>query len=504
MAKTVPASELIELCALEPRLFASEFFPETVRQESALFHSKVWEMLESSARLVNIQMFRGSGKTTTLRLFMAKRIAYGISRTIMYIGRSQDKAIQSLVWLRRQIEHNKKLKTVYSLAPGSKWQDVEIRIQHGILGHEIAVLAYGITGSIRGVNIDDYRPDLIIVDDFLDEENSATDEQRDKMSELLYGALVNSLSPASETPDAKLALLQTPHNKLDVSTQALEDPSWLSLRIGCWTPETEELAVHDRESSWSARFSTDELLANKQAHLRRNAVSTFLREMECKLSAPETSAFRASWLHFYDLPPERESMIVIGAIDPVPPPTDAQLAKGLKGKDSECLAILGSWKNEYYLLDYSVNRGHEPSWTVAEFFRLSLKYKPSVWVIEAIAYQKTLEWILRQSMKERGIYFPVNELRDKRSKYDRIVDAFAGPASNGVLHLHKSHTEFISQFTAYPDVPHDDVLDAFAMCMLNMPLFGVGVQPVQSNPLPRSDNVAYLNSRPVRYHYGAP
>ena len=292
MAKTVPASELIELCALEPRLFASEFFPETVRQESAPFHSKVWEMLESSARLVNIQMFRGSGKTTTLRLFMAKRIAYGISRTIMYIGRSQDKAIQSLVWLRRQIEHNKKLKTVYSLAPGSKWQDVEIRIQHGILGHEIAVLAYGITGSIRGVNIDDYRPDLIIVDDFLDEENSATDEQRDKMSELLYGALVNSLSPASETPDAKLALLQTPHNKLDVSTQALEDPSWLSLRIGCWTPETEELADHDRESSWSARFSTDELLANKQAHLRRNAVSTFLREMECKLSAPETSAFR--------------------------------------------------------------------------------------------------------------------------------------------------------------------------------------------------------------------
>ena len=88
--EVITTSELIELCAADGNLFETEFFPDTVRQESAPFHDEVWRNLESSARLVNNQLFRGSGKTTKLRLYMAKRIAYGLSRTIMYVGLSQD------------------------------------------------------------------------------------------------------------------------------------------------------------------------------------------------------------------------------------------------------------------------------------------------------------------------------------------------------------------------------------------------------------------------------
>ena len=74
--------------------------------------------------------------------------------------------------------------------------------------------------------------------------------------------------------------------------------------------------------------------------------------MECKCTSPETSDFKAEWLQFYDLPPERDQMIILGAIDPVPPPTDAQLAKGMKGKDYEALGIVGAFDGNYYLLDY--------------------------------------------------------------------------------------------------------------------------------------------------------
>ena len=407
----VSTSELIELCGADPELFESTFFPDTVRQTSAPFHKEVWRNLESSARLVNEQLYRGSGKTTKLRLYMAKRIAYGLARTIMYVGLSQDKAVQSVAWLRRQIEHNRKFSDVYQLTKGSKWQDVECKIEHGLLGHVITILAYGVTGSIRGVNIDDYRPDLIIVDDIVDEENAATDDQRAKIKNLLYGALIHSLAPKSETPDAKLVMLQTPINKEDVSTEALDDPSWLSARHGCWSRETEELADDERESAWAVRFPTKELREEKKNAIKRNSLSTFLREMECKCTAPETSCFRAEWLRFYDLPPEREQMIIIGAIDPVPPPTETQLAKGLKGKDFEALGIVGAYNGNYYLLEYALNRGHEPSWTVSEFFRLSLKWNPSVWVVEEIAYQKTLEWILRKEMRTRRHLLPCTRTR---------------------------------------------------------------------------------------------
>ena len=135
----VYTSELMELCAADGELFEKEFFPETVRQPSALFHSEVWKLLESSARLVNIQMFRGSAKTTKLRIFTAKRIAYGLARTVMYVGLSQDKAVQSVSWIRQQIEHNRKFADTFQLTKGSKWQDVECKINHGIMQHTVTI-----------------------------------------------------------------------------------------------------------------------------------------------------------------------------------------------------------------------------------------------------------------------------------------------------------------------------------------------------------------------------
>ena len=499
----ITTSELIELCAVDNELFEQEFFPDTVRQESAPFHKEVARNLRSSARLVNLQLFRGSAKTTKLRLFMAERLGYGISRTIMYVGLSQDKAVQSLSWFRKQVEHNKKYCEVFRLSKGRKWQDVEIQVECGLAGHTATILAYGITGSIRGVNIDDYRPDLIIVDDIIDEENAATEDQRNKINDLLYGALVHSLAPISENPNSKLVMLQTPINKEDASTKALQDLAWLSARYSCWSKETENLADDDKKSAWEVRFSTEELREEKRNAVRRNTLSTFLREMECKCTSPETSTFKAEWLKYYDLAPDKNQMVIIGAIDPVPPPTEAQLAKGLKGKDYEALGIMGAMNGKYYLLDYIENRGHEPSWTVSKFFELSFKWNPTAWVVETVAYQKTLEWLLRQEMKNRSIYYPIHELHDKRSKFNRINDGFAGPASNGALYVHKSHTRFISQFIEYPDVTHDDVLDMASMCMIKFPLFGVGGVSENSlqNKLAGNDRIS--NVRQLR-RVGAP
>ena len=493
----VIASELMELCAADPELFEKEFFPEAARQKSAPFHDQVWRLLESSSRQVNIQMYRGSAKTTKLRMFIAKRIAYGLSRTVMYVGLSQDKAVQSVAWIRKQIEHNRKFAEVFQLSPGSKWQDVDCRINHGLMGHTASILAYGVTGSVRGVNIDDHRPDLIVVDDIVNEENAATDDQRAKIESLLYGALLASLAPYSDVPDAKLVMLQTPLNREDVSTKALDDPSWLSAQYSCWSDSTKDLRDDEKESAWPDRFSSQELRQQKQSFIKRNTASIWYREYECKITAPETAAFRADWLKFYELPPDKNTMHIIGAIDPVPPPSELQLAKGMKGKDYEAIGIIGTTGGkDFYLLDYVVNRGHEPNWTISEFFRLSLKWQPATWVIETVAYQKTLEWVLRKAMRDAAIYYPIYELRDKRGKFDRIIDTLAGPASNGAFYVSKEHTEFIDQFIAYPDVTHDDVLDMVSMAMANLNMFTMNRGQIEATE-------SFVPSQ-FNFGYGAP
>ncbi len=461
-------AELIKLCAVDSELFCRTFFPNTVRQASPPFHQELWELLDSNKRLVNAQVFRDGAKTSILRIYTAKRIAYGLARTILYIGKSEGHALRSVHWLRTQIQHNHAYRSVFKLVPGKKWQDVEAEVWHGTDEYPIWILGAGITGSIRGINLDDYRPDLIVIDDVINEENSATDDQREKIENLILGALKNSLAPATECPDAKLVMLQTPLDKEDASCKALTDSEWASMVFGCWTPETAALPLNQQCSSWEERYPTETLRVEKEAAIQRNKLSLWLKEKECILISPETCAFREEWLRFYEVEPERAQMQVVIVIDPVPPPTEIQIKKGLKGKDYEAFAVVGKCKGDFFLLDYSTNRGHEPDWTVMEFFRLAMKWRPRCIVVETVAYQKTLAWLLKVAMQHRRQYFVVKDYRDKRKKYDRIVDGLSGPASNGHLFVRKEHADFISQFRAYHNIKHEDLLEAVAIAVAEL------------------------------------
>lgn len=462
---TVPVTldEIVRLASVSPELFESTFFPNTVRQPNAPFHHAVWEALDSRARLVNLRLFRGSAKTSKLRVYTAKRIAYGLAHTILYIGKSEGHAVRSINWIKKAVQHNPLFAGTFNLKPGAKWQDVEAEIQHGVDQYPIWIMGMGITGSVRGINRDDFRPDLIVLDDVQDEENSATPEQRQKIESLLYGAIIQSLAPASEAPDAKLAMAQTPLNREDISTKAMHDPAWVTVEQGCWTKSTKDLPLEKQESAWPARWTSEELRDMKRSYFKRNQASVWFREMECKLTSPETSAFLPTWLNYYETAPERSDMAVVLTIDPVPPPTEQEIAKGLHKKDYECLAVVGKSKTGTYLLEYSANRGHEPDWTLMEFFRLVQLWKPNKIIVEAIAYQATLSWLLKQAMRTRRVYYLIEERRDKRSKYSKIVDGLSHTASHGELYIREEHLDFIEQFLSYPDVSHDDVLEAVAV-----------------------------------------
>jgi hypothetical protein len=266
----ISIAELTKLCAIDSELYAKSFFPKTFRQDSPPFAKTLWEPLEDpDARLVNLVCFRGASKTTRLRTFASKRIAYGISRTVLCIGASEKDAIRSVQWIRTQVERNNLWRQTFSLRPGRKWEETQIEIEHAGFNHTVWVLGAGITGSLRGINFDDYRPDLIIVDDPQTDEMAATQEQREKVADLILGAVRNSLAPKSEEPNAKIVMAITPQHKEDVSQLALVDKEWVSRIVPCWTLDTLDLPVQKQMSVWEQRFPTIELREQKAAALRR-------------------------------------------------------------------------------------------------------------------------------------------------------------------------------------------------------------------------------------------
>lgn len=423
------------------------FFPRTFRQKSPEMHEAIGRALYSSARFNAIEIFRDGAKTTLLRVFTSQRIAYAISRTIMYVSISQRHATYSIRWLKRQVEHNSRWARTFGLKKGSKWTDEWIEIYHGIEDTPITVLAMGITGQIRGFNLDDFRPDLIIVDDILDEENTATVEQRKKIEDLLFGALLNGLAPASESPHAKAVFLQTPFNKNDAINTCMNDPEWHPIKFSCFDEKG--------ESRWPERYPTETLKKAKEAAIRRGQYRLWMREKECQIVSGEEKAINPEHFKTYDTLPEYLDVII--AIDPAS--SDSPKA------DDHAIVALGFKGMDVYVLDYHLAKAVMPDEAANHFFSLALLYHPRKAVVETIAYQRILKWYLEQEMRKRRIFIAIHAVQDRRSKANRIMQAIPGLAAYGHFHIRPSMSQLVTQADDYdPEVDEqpDDLLDAIA------------------------------------------
>lgn len=481
MNEQVSLREVVELAAVDAEVFGRTFFPDTLRQKTPQFHKEIDELLDDpTARYVNIRTYRDSAKTTKLRLFTARRIAYGVSKTILYIGASEGHAIRSVRWLRRAVEKNRFFASTFGLEIGEKNQEHEMHIYNRVLDHSTWILGVGITSNIRGINFDDYRPDTIILDDVVTDENALTLEQREKITDLVLGAVANSLAPSVEAPNAKMAMLQTPIHGQDVSSTAARSPRWRTVMFPCWTKDTMDVPVDKQESAWPERQPSEELRTMKRQYIAENKLSVFVREFEVKLVSAETSQFKPFWLKLYGrdgIRPAIGETFNVLAIDPVPPPSDREVAKGLHGKAFEAVGVVGMRDEDYHLLEYRTQRGHEPNWTIATTFELAIKYRVARIVVEAVNYQRTLKYLLETEMKARGTYFAVIPVVDPRNKFNRIASTLSGPGSHGHIWTGAESSEFIEQWNTFANCDYFDVLDMFAIGVMNLSPMKLGQLP---------------------------
>lgn len=457
---SVDVNELVHLCAVDDQLYCKTFFPRTFRQEFPAFDDQVSTLLHAPEhRYVALKMFRGSAKTTRLRAFVSKRIAYAISNTIVFGSNAQKHAGFSLKWIRKQVEFNLRWAHTFGLMKGETWNDEHVEIIHRVDGRRVNLLALGITGQVRGINIEDYRPDLIVLDDPDNEETTRTEDQREKTSDLIFGALQKSLAPETENPTAKMVLLQTPFNRFDTISTVSGDNPELPEKPESWHVVTISCFGEDGESTWPARYPTNTLLKEKAEHRRLRKMSLWMREMECKIVASETASFDLEWLKYWDdtgLPPGMTKYI---AIDPA--------SSESKTADDQVIGVVGFRGQDIYVVEYTAEKGEMPEQAAVTFIGYLCSHVIHRAAVETIGYQRVLAWFIKKAMTAARRWCVVEEIQDRRKKSDRIIQALRNNAANGHLYVSRKHSKFIEQFGEYrPGVEmKDDVLDMVAMAI---------------------------------------
>lgn len=473
MDTQITLQEAVKLGAVDPDFYGQFFFPKALRQSSPDFHQELDAALDSDTdRYVSAMIARGFAKTTKVRVYISRRIAYRISRTILIVGKSEDAATKSLEWLKKAITFNTLYAQTFGLSKGDIWTatDIEVKVadfnSKGEKTKEIIVrvIALGMTGSLRGINIDDYRPDLIVVDDPCDEENTKTPEQRKKMNDLFFGALKESLAPKVDSPFAKMVLLQTVLNAEDLISQCHKDPQWRSLKFSCFKEENGQ-----QVSRWESRFPTDDLLAEKAASINRNQLPLWLREKECKIVSAETSSFLEPWLQYWDVLPNGGRRCL--AVDPTPPPRAGSTSINPKLDDAVIMAMQIT-KGKIYVLEYECFTSPDPLEFIMAIFTMARKWKIKLVGIETILFQRVMAFLLKSQMREQQFWLTVQEIEDKRNKIIRIQQDVSGLANAHDLYVRPEMHKFIQQFIEFPEVNHDDVLDACSIGINTLRKYG--------------------------------
>lgn len=448
MTSPVSIKEAVQLGAVDGAFYSQFFFPKTCRQATPDFHREIWASLDDpTLRYVGVEVFRDGAKTSLLRLYTSRRVAYGISHTICYVSHSEAHAVRSVSWLRKQIEFNRFWSETFGLRPGGKWKDGELEIIHGVDEYPISVLAVGITGQVRGINFDDYRPDLVVADDVDDEETTATKEQREKASGLFFGSLIQGLASPVDQPLAKAVLLATPLNNEDLIHQCKLDSGWKTFTFSCFDRQG--------ESVWPQKFPTDFLQKEKQSYISRGQLNVWMREKECKIVSSELASFKLEWLKYFEVEPEGLWHRII--IDPA--------QSDSKNADEFAIVVLGFQGRKRFLCEYHLARGVMPDEAVSRLFTLIKRYNVRDLVVETVAYQKILQWYIAKEMQRQRMYRPIHEFDDRRSKADRILQGILSCAPYGDLFVKATQTEFLSYYGTWS--PHwkglMDLLDATAM-----------------------------------------
>jgi hypothetical protein len=323
----------------------------------------------------------------------------------------------------------------------------------GIRLDVINVMAKGMTSGLRGLNPDDWRPDFIQADDISNEETVGTDDQRKKNYDLFFGTLVPTLAPKSEAPHRKLVLNQTGLHAEDIVNLAHKDTQFLTMKY----PKLIEQPDGTLISSWEERFSTEECLKEKEGYAKRNQLHVYYREFGCKIVSRETAPLDANQLRYWKALPT--DLVYFSGLDPAASKrTKAHRTAG---------AVVGVSRStgDVYIIKYKTQQGQQPDemWLwVKDVWR---NMRPRKVGVETVAFQKFLAWYFQQKMQEDRVFFTIEEVNDRRSKPDRIIQAFASLMSNGKLWVHENHIELVDMITTWTEELDYDLLDAVAQAI---------------------------------------
>jgi predicted phage terminase large subunit-like protein len=389
-------------------------------------------------------VFRGAGKSTVCTV--AKGVHLLLKNPNLRILIASKVVTQSQTFLKEikgHFESNPKLEELFGpyFDPRkvTKWDANEIEVlPRTAIAKEGSITCVGVDGMVVGRHYD-----VILSDDLVDEDNSRTQHQRDKVKQWYYQTLDPTLEPPSaDCPHrGEHHRLGTRYHYADLYGHLLAN------ELKGHTQIIKALDEHGR-SPWPAKYPP-KWFADKR---KKSGIIIFNAQYQC-----DTEAMKGEIFQYDDCQRVEESEI----------PTELRVFMGIdlaisekEAADKFAIVVLGvDADKQYYCLDYFEDQLRFNAQT-AKIKAMYKKWQPIRACIEVNAYQAAQYQTLKDGDKDIRLK-PVVTDKDKISRAWKLSPLFE---DKRVFFKKNQHT-MIEHMVLFPNHRYKDLFDAFDLAV---------------------------------------
>jgi len=413
------------------------------------------DYLQNGPKRLQIQAFRGVGKSWITGAFVLWTLFKDKEKKIMIISASKERADNMSIFLQKLIIETPWLKHLQPKADDSRWSRISFDVNCS--PHQApSVKSVGITGQLTGS-----RADLMILDDIEVPGNSMTELMREKLLQLCTEA-ESILTPKS---DSRIMYLGTPQTTFTVYRKLAERSYrpfvWparyprkgnLSKYDGLLAPQIQE-DLDSGAEEWDCtdpdRFDHDDLLEREASMGRSNYMLQF--QLDTSLSDAEKFPLKMADLVVTSVNPTQAPDACVWCSDPsnvikdlptVGLPGDyfyspmqlqgewtpysetiCSVDPSGRGTDETAACFLSQKNGFLYLHEMRAYRDGYSDTTLLDILRGCKKYNVTKLVIETNFGDGVVAELFRKHLQQTKQTIDVEEVRANVRKEDRIIDA---------------------------------------------------------------------------------
>ena len=479
------AEEALLLAQNDLIAFGKLFLPDDfMRSETPWFHyeiaDKIFERQDDGIfknRNLAIIMPRGHGKTVLTKCDILHAFCFAKSPLFYgWVSATAKLSTGNMDYVKYHLEFNDKIQYYFGKQKGTKWTETDVELKNGC-----KLISKSNISGIRGGAKLHKRYDLIVLDDFEDENNTITPESRAKNSNMVTAVVHPALEPA----DGRLRINGTPvHydsfiNNLIINYNRAEadgvDFSWELILY--------KALQEDGTSLWQSWFPLSKLEEKKKFYADSGQPQKYWQEYHMEVQSAEDSIFTQAhirhWKGQYKWDESNEMSILnidgkdipVNVYCGVDPATDSER----RDTDFSVLIYVAIDSDaNIYVLDYIRKRslpvlgipGENKKGIVDYMFDYQKMYHPKLHTIEDTTMSRPVFQSLISESRRRNdfsVHFKEEKPGTRQSKRDRIQEVLGQRIIVGSVHIKKEMYDLQHEICTFgPRMGHDDTIDALA------------------------------------------